>query len=274
MYQENNDLFSPYKGNQPYIFISYSHKNSGEVLNIISKLRQLEFRIWYDSGIDPGSEWDENIASHISGCTYFIAFISNEYLASSNCRDELNFARDKDKPLLLVYLEDTKLPEGMSMRLNRLQAIHKYACARELDFYQKIIEADGINVCRVFSNGQHTNASSGNHSAPQTSSASAETDHASLREKAGKRKAAASLICGILSLMTLILALCGCTGLDLIGIILSIAAIILSSSAKKKNGIVNKKAKAGKITAIVFLSIEGFVAVIGLITGIVTSLIV
>lgn len=274
MYQENIDLFSPYRGNQPYIFISYSHRNSGEVLNIISKLQQLEFRIWYDSGIDPGSEWDENIASHISGCAYFIAFISDEYLASSNCRDELNFARDKDKPLLLVYLTDTKLPDGMSMRLNRLQAIHKYTYAKELDFYQKVIEADGINICRVFSNGQHTNAIGSNNSVPQTSSASTEIDHASLQETAGKRKAAASLICGILSLATLILALGGCTGLDLIGIIFSIAAIILSSSAKKKNGVVNKKAKAGKFTAIVFISIEGFEAVIGLITGIVQSLIV
>ena len=109
---------------------------------------------------------------------------------------------------------------------------------------------------------------------PQTSSASTEIDHASLQETAGKRKAAASLICGILSLATLILALGGCTGLDLIGINFSIAAIILSSSAKKKNGVVNKKAKVGKITAIVFISIEGFEAVIGLITGIVQSLIV
>ncbi|MDE6593264.1 MAG: toll/interleukin-1 receptor domain-containing protein [Oscillospiraceae bacterium] len=271
MYQENIDLFSPYKGNQPYIFISYSHRNGGEVLNIISKLQQLEFRIWYDSGINPGSEWDENIASHISGCAYFIAFISDEYLASSNCKDELNFARDKDKPLLLVYLKDTKLPEGMSMRLNRLQAIHKYTYARELDFYQKIIEADGINVCRVFSNGRHTEMSGSNHSTPQTVPASTEIDHAPLRETVGKRKSMASLICGILSLATLIFAIDGYTGLDLIGILSSIAAIILSSSAKKKNGIVNKKSKAGKTIGIIFISFEGFAFVVALIVEIVKS---
>ena len=33
--------------------------------------------------------------------SYFIAFVSSEYLASSNCMDELNFARDENKKLLL-----------------------------------------------------------------------------------------------------------------------------------------------------------------------------
>lgn len=267
MYRENIDLFSPYKGEQPYIFISYSHRNSGEVMNIISKLQQLEFRIWYDGGIDPGTEWDENIASHISGCAYFIAFISDEYLASSNCRDELNFARDKDKPRLLVYLKDTKLPEGLSMRLNRLQAIHKYAYARELDFYQKIIEADGISVCRVFSNGRQTKAGGSTPPAPQPAPASAEI-YPSAQETRGKRKAAASLICGILSL---VLIMCGLEIIgEIIALILSIAAIILSSSAKK-DGVVNKKAKAGKIMGIIFISLEGLTFIVSFITSLVVS---
>lgn len=257
MYQENMDLLSPYKGNQPYIFISYSHRNGDEVMKIISKLRQLEFRVWYDGGIDPGTEWDENIASHISECAYFIAFISDEYLESSNCKDELNFARDKDKPRLLVYLKNTELPDGMSMRLNRLQAIHKYAYTREHDFYQKVIEADGINICRTFSSGRQVPVSGGNF-APPTPPARAEVYRSSEQETAGNKKAAASLICGILSL---VLMLCG---LDIISFPLSIAAIILSSSAKK-NGIVNQKAKVGKITGIIFLSIEGFAFIIGLI---------
>ena len=268
MYQENTDLFSTYKGKQPYIFISYSHRNSGEVMDIISKLQQLEFRVWYDGGIDPGAEWDENIASHISGCAYFIAFISDEYLASSNCRDELNFARDKDKPRLLVYLKDTKLPEGMSMRLNRLQAIHKYTYARELDFYQKIIEADGISICRVFSNKQHTEVNVSSRHMPKTAPSSAEIYNAAPRETIGKRKAAASLICGILSLVFIMFnwEILG----EIIALFLSIAALILSSSAKK-DGVVNKKAKAGKIMGIIFLSLEGLAIITGFVTSVVLS---
>ncbi len=261
MNQQNIGLVNPYKGNQPYMFISYSHRNSDEVMEIISKLQQLEFRVWYDMGIDPGTEWDENIASHITGCAYFIAFISDEYLESENCRDELNFARDKDKPRLLVYLKDTKLPEGMSMRLNRLQAIHKYTYARELDFYQKIIEADGINVCRVFSSKQQTEMNDSNHSSVQIAPTSTDIYHASQREIIGKRKAVASLICGILSLALLI------CDLDIISFPLSIAAIILSSLAKK-DGVVNNKAKAGKIIGIIFISFEGFAFIIGFIAGV------
>lgn len=129
-----------------YIFISYSHRNESEVLKIIEELKKRGYNVWYDDGIDPGTEWDEYIASHIENCAYFIAFISGEYLESENCKDELNYSRDLNKKRLLVYLENVKLPGGMAMRLNRLQAIHKYRYAEEKDFYDKLVTADGIEV--------------------------------------------------------------------------------------------------------------------------------
>lgn len=131
------EVMSPYKGKEPYIFISYAHKNSDAIFPIIAHLQQNGYRVWYDGGIDPGVEWDENIALHINDCRYFIAFMSEAYLESSNCKDELNYARDKEKQRLLVYLEEIQLPEGMSMRLNRLQAIHKYKYKNEENFYQR-----------------------------------------------------------------------------------------------------------------------------------------
>lgn len=141
------EVMIPYKGKEPYIFISYAHKNSDAIYPIIAHLQKSGYRIWYDGGIDPGVEWDENIANHINDCQYFIAFMSEAYLQSSNCKDELNYARDKEKQRLLVYIEETQLPEGMSMRLNRLQAIHKYKYKNEESFYEKLFEADGIKNC-------------------------------------------------------------------------------------------------------------------------------
>ena len=132
--------------NLKYIFISYSHRNESEVLKIIEELKKRGYNVWYDDGIDPGTEWDEYIASHIENCAYFIAFITGEYLESENCKDELNYSRDLNKKRLLVYLENVKLPGGMAMRLNRLQAIHKYRYAEEKDFYDKLVTADGIEV--------------------------------------------------------------------------------------------------------------------------------
>ena len=82
---------------RPYIFISYSHKDSEKVVEIMNGLRKAGYNMWYDDGIDPGTEWDENIAAHLRNCTYFIAFVSKEYINSKNCKDELNFSRDIDK---------------------------------------------------------------------------------------------------------------------------------------------------------------------------------
>ncbi len=145
----------PYKGTESYIFISYSHKDKDEVLNVLEQMVETGYRVWFDEGIDPGTEWDENIARHVEQCDAFIAFISENYIISDNCKDELNYARDLKKDRLLVYLEKTDLPSGMAMRLNRLQAIHKYTYKDKKDFFQKLFSAPMVErnkgIPQVFS---------------------------------------------------------------------------------------------------------------------------
>ena len=53
--------FTPYEGNEKYIFVSYSHSNSDKVAPILEKLNDEGFRIWYDEGIEWGTEWPESI---------------------------------------------------------------------------------------------------------------------------------------------------------------------------------------------------------------------
>lgn len=139
----------PYEGKEPYIFVSYAHRDKDRVLPIVTRMAGEHLRVWYDEGIDPGTEWDMNIAEHIEGCTSFVAFISANYLASDNCKDELNFARDLQKERLLIYLEDTKLPLGMAMRLNRLQAIYQYTYKDQNDFYEKLFAVPQFTDCKA-----------------------------------------------------------------------------------------------------------------------------
>lgn len=148
----------PYCGREPYIFISYAHRNETEVYRIIERMQAEGYRIWYDRGIDPGTEWADNIAERVASCDYFIAFITKEYLKSTNCLDELSFARDKEKKRLLVYLSNVTLPDGISMRSNRLQAIHKYAYAQEEEFYEKLFRAKGIDSSRAASSDRPESA--------------------------------------------------------------------------------------------------------------------
>ena len=61
----------PYRGEEAYIFVSYAHKDSYRVWPIVARLQLDGYRVWYDEGIDPGTEWDENIASHVKNCGYF-----------------------------------------------------------------------------------------------------------------------------------------------------------------------------------------------------------
>ena len=136
---------------KPYIFISYSHRDSDKVYEIIQKLNDCGYNVWYDGGIDPGTEWDQNIASHVKGCSYFIAFVSQGYIGSENCKDELNYARDLDKERLLVYLEDVALPDGLAMRMNRMQAIwwNKYADSNKDEAYEKLFSSQGIDKAKI-----------------------------------------------------------------------------------------------------------------------------
>ena len=135
----------PYRGDEPYIFISYSHKDSRKVWPVIEQMQADGYRVWYDEGIDPGTEWDENIAAHVKNCSFFIAFMSENYLASDNCKDELNYSRDLDKQQLIIYLDKVELPPALAMRIGRHQAIMQYGLKEE-DFYDKLYDAQGIEL--------------------------------------------------------------------------------------------------------------------------------
>ena len=138
---------APYQGEAPYLFLSYSHRNANAAAEAIRFLKAAGFRVWYDEGVIPATQWDENIAQAIENCDYLVALISEEYLSSANCLDELNYARDRNIPLLLIYLENVSLPSGLAMRLGRLLAIHRYRYDNPAAFYGKVVRSKGIGIC-------------------------------------------------------------------------------------------------------------------------------
>lgn len=134
----------PYNGPKSYLFVSYAHRDTQRVYLILDRMISMGLRIWFDESVTPGSLWDEHIAGQVKNSDAMIAFISANYLQSDNCRDELNYARDLKKNLLLIYLEQADLPDGMAMRLNRLQAIYMDKFDRQEDFYAKLLECDFV----------------------------------------------------------------------------------------------------------------------------------
>ena len=128
----------PYEGEKGSVFISYSHKDGARVYPIIERLAAEGYRVWYDEGIDPGSEWPETIADHLSKSAVCMGFISENYLNSHNCKRELNFALMKQIPFLSIMLEEVKMSAGVEMQLSTNQSIFLYKLANQDAFYKRL----------------------------------------------------------------------------------------------------------------------------------------
>lgn len=136
-----------YEGKEPYIFISYAHRDSERVFEVLNELQDQGYRFWYDDGIAPGSEWPEDIARHLDGSAMVIAFVTPNSMKSQNCRREINFSLSREKPFLSVILEETDMPLGMQMQLSAQQSILRYNYDSWGGFINKILACPDIAPC-------------------------------------------------------------------------------------------------------------------------------
>jgi hypothetical protein len=126
-----------YKGAKSYLFTSYSHKNMRVVFKIIKELSKSRYRIWYDEGIEPGNEWPEVVGKAVVKCSQFLVFMSRNATTSRNVRNEINLAFSENKDILVIFLEDTRLSEGMKLQIGAVQFINKFE-STEKEFYSKL----------------------------------------------------------------------------------------------------------------------------------------
>ena len=148
--KDDKKSLEPYDGNEPYVFISYSHEDSNKVFDILGKLQSAGLRFWYDAGTKKGSEWQECIAEHIRDCECVIAFHSQNSSTSEHCKDEISFAkwREINKKILSVYLENVKLSLGIQMAILRFQYLNFYEYAADKRrFFAEFLESPLIQSC-------------------------------------------------------------------------------------------------------------------------------
>lgn len=156
--------FDAYEGSEPFIFISYAHKDSELVYKEILELHQSGYKIWYDEGIEASNEWPEEIANAVIGCAVFLVFISPRSTASVNCRNEINLALNEGKPFLAVHLEESNLPPGLRLRMGDLQAILRFRLTR--DRYLKKIHGTLDQLLGIKSKADNTECIEGLKQAP------------------------------------------------------------------------------------------------------------
>ncbi len=111
----------PYEGKAPYLFVSYSRKDAGIAYPLIERLARAGCRVWYDAGIQTGTDWPEVIAEHLSGCGAILTLMSQNGMESHNCRNELIYAVEAGKPLIPVLYQDVVLTRGIRLMTGSVQ---------------------------------------------------------------------------------------------------------------------------------------------------------
>lgn len=137
-----------YEGNEQYIFVSYAHRDSDTVVPIIRALQENGFRVWYDQGIQAGTEWPAYIEDHLNRCSRFVVFMTESTVESVNCRNEINYAAMLKKEMLVIYLEKTTLAYGLNLQLNSKQSLFKYRHTSEEAFLRELLLASILRVCK------------------------------------------------------------------------------------------------------------------------------
>ena len=179
-------LITPYEGKEAYVFVSYSHRDKDRVFPLLRTMAENGCRIWYDEGIDPGTEWPESIARHLEDSAVCLAVISENSLLSANCRREINFAVSRNKPFLSVVLEPVKMSPGMELQVSSYQSLLRYKYANEADFIGKLLSLDVFRSCRTAPES----------AAPETRETAPETEDRSLSVTEGEETHIAPALIG------------------------------------------------------------------------------
>jgi len=132
--------FPAYEGDEPFVFVSYSHADSDRVFEELRFLKDAGINIWYDEGITPGSRWSDELASAIERADLFLALLTTSAVSSENCLNEIDFALRRRRPFLAVELEPVELPPGIELNIGNRQSILKYRF-EEADYRTRLLDA-------------------------------------------------------------------------------------------------------------------------------------
>lgn len=144
-----------YEGNEPFLFVSYAHKDSAIVLPLVEGLQTRGFRVWYDERISDGVLWQRVIAEHLKKSRCVLAFVSQASLDSPNCRREINYAvnlserySDSHASPIPVYLDNAQMDAEMEMILMPLQSRYYYKYSGPEEFLDSLEASDALQICR------------------------------------------------------------------------------------------------------------------------------
>lgn len=109
--------FEAYTGNEPYIFISYSHRDTAKVYPILDALYDKKYRMWYDESCENGNDFRDELRVRIKNAEAVILFVSEASMTSPFCGMEIIVARENGKRLYPIYLDNVEIPPAFQILL-------------------------------------------------------------------------------------------------------------------------------------------------------------
>lgn len=138
-----------YEGSQPYLFISYAHRDTDAVMPLIRGLMERGIRVWFDKGVEPVGLWQNHIAEHLVNSHGVIIMLSANSLASHNCRKEILMAGNRQKNVCVVHLEPLTLSPGDEMQLIDYQALYRWKYENDEAFLDALCRGSVMEACKA-----------------------------------------------------------------------------------------------------------------------------
>jgi len=137
-----------YKGAEPYVFVSYSHKDSEEVLKDISWMIGKGHRVWYDDGIEFGQDFPTETMRAIKKCKQFIVYLSPNSIESKHVNREINYAVEHDLKICPIILVHMCLSERLDFLQRNLQQFCRFQAQFD-SFENGLIEDCNVKLKKV-----------------------------------------------------------------------------------------------------------------------------
>lgn len=136
-----------YRGDEPFVFVSYAHADAELAYPLIAGLQERGLRIWFDDGMDVGDLWDEVIPDHVEQCTAMLCLVSTRFTDSNNCLDEIHYAKEQKKELLILHLENEELPRNFRFRYGRFHALKLSDYSEQGSLLDKLAATQKLQCC-------------------------------------------------------------------------------------------------------------------------------
>lgn len=121
VYSNIQTKFDAYIGDEPYLFVSYSHRDTAAVYPILDILYDNKYRLWYDESCETGNDFRDELKNKIEGCSGVVLFVSESSMNSPFCGMEILCAKEKNKRIFPVYLGDNlEIPPAFQIFLSNL----------------------------------------------------------------------------------------------------------------------------------------------------------